>query len=89
MTNGWDWKGQDNWYIYWAPTEDMLRGKRRRLSAVATTLDAAIKSYDGFTMYGDGYKLLDDTELEIEALMDAEKDELPRPIGADFADQCS
>lgn len=33
---------------------------------------------------GDGYKLLDDTELEIEALMDAEKDELPRPIGADL-----
>jgi len=58
MTNGWDWKGQDNWYIYWAPTEDMLNGKRRRLSAVATTLDAAIKSYDGFTMYGEGYKVL-------------------------------
>lgn len=33
---------------------------------------------------GDGYKLLDDTELEIEALMDAEKDELPRPIGPDL-----
>lgn len=30
---------------------------------------------------GDGYKLLDDTELEIEALMDAAVDELPRPVG--------
>lgn len=33
---------------------------------------------------GDGYKLLDATELEIEELMDAEKDELPRPIGGDL-----
>ncbi|MDO3413355.1 phosphoglucosamine mutase [Saccharibacillus sp. CPCC 101409] len=30
---------------------------------------------------GDGFKLSDETELEIEALMDAEIDELPRPIG--------
>ncbi|ANE45883.1 phosphoglucosamine mutase [Paenibacillus swuensis] len=30
---------------------------------------------------GDGYKLSDETELEIERLMDAEIDELPRPIG--------
>ncbi|MDF2922755.1 MAG: phosphoglucosamine mutase [Paenibacillaceae bacterium] len=30
---------------------------------------------------GDGYKLLDNTELEIEQLMDAVSDELPRPIG--------
>ncbi|MBD3922971.1 phosphoglucosamine mutase [Paenibacillus sp. PR3] len=33
---------------------------------------------------GDGYKLSDDTELEIERLMDAEVDELPRPIGGDI-----
>jgi phosphoglucosamine mutase len=33
---------------------------------------------------GDGYKLLDDTELEIEALMDAEHDELPRPVGGEL-----
>lgn len=31
---------------------------------------------------GDGFKLSDETELEIEALMDAEVDELPRPVGA-------
>lgn len=33
---------------------------------------------------GDGYKLLDDTELEIEALMDAASDELPRPVGGEL-----
>ncbi|PWV89131.1 phosphoglucosamine mutase [Paenibacillus cellulosilyticus] len=33
---------------------------------------------------GDGYKLSDDTELEIERLMDAEVDELPRPVGGDI-----
>jgi len=33
---------------------------------------------------GDGFKLSDDTELEIERLMDAEQDELPRPIGAEM-----
>lgn len=33
---------------------------------------------------GDGYKLSDETELEIERLMDAEADELPRPIGGDL-----
>ncbi|SDX93395.1 phosphoglucosamine mutase [Paenibacillus sp. CF384] len=33
---------------------------------------------------GDGYKLSDDTELEIERLMDAEVDELPRPEGGDI-----
>jgi len=33
---------------------------------------------------GDGFKLSDDTELEIERLMDAAVDELPRPIGADM-----
>jgi phosphoglucosamine mutase len=33
---------------------------------------------------GDGYKLFDETELEIERLMDAELDELPRPIGVDL-----
>ncbi|MFC6335198.1 phosphoglucosamine mutase [Paenibacillus septentrionalis] len=32
---------------------------------------------------GDGFKLSDETELEIEALIDAEVDELPRPIGGD------
>lgn len=30
---------------------------------------------------GDGFKLSDDTELEIERLLDAATDELPRPIG--------
>ncbi|MBB6729786.1 phosphoglucosamine mutase [Cohnella zeiphila] len=30
---------------------------------------------------GDGFKLLDETEAEIERLMDAETDELPRPTG--------
>lgn len=33
---------------------------------------------------GDGYKLSDETELEIERLMDAEQDELPRPVGGDI-----
>ena len=33
---------------------------------------------------GDGYKLLDDTELEIEHLMDAEVDTLPRPVGGEL-----
>lgn len=58
MSNGWNWKGQENWYIYWAPTEELLAGKRRRLSAVATTLEAAIQSFDNFNMYGMGYKIL-------------------------------
>lgn len=31
---------------------------------------------------GDGFKLTDETELAIERLMDAETDELPRPVGA-------
>ncbi|MEK4849757.1 phosphoglucosamine mutase [Paenibacillus sp. FSL H7-0756] len=31
---------------------------------------------------GDGFKLTDETELRIEELMDAEQDELPRPVGA-------
>ncbi|GIO15905.1 phosphoglucosamine mutase [Cohnella xylanilytica] len=30
---------------------------------------------------GDGFKLLDETEAEIERLMDAEEDTLPRPVG--------
>jgi phosphoglucosamine mutase len=30
---------------------------------------------------GDGFKLSDETELEIERLMDADSDDLPRPIG--------
>lgn len=33
---------------------------------------------------GDGFKLLDDKELEIERLLDAESDELPRPVGGDL-----
>lgn len=33
---------------------------------------------------GDGYKLSDDTELEIEGLMDAETDTLPRPVGGEL-----
>jgi phosphoglucosamine mutase len=33
---------------------------------------------------GDGFKLSDETELEIERLIDAEADELPRPIGGDI-----
>jgi len=33
---------------------------------------------------GDGFKLSDETELEIEALIDAEVDKLPRPIGGDI-----
>ncbi|WP_088550067.1 phosphoglucosamine mutase [Paenibacillus aquistagni] len=40
---------------------------------------------NGIKFFGrDGFKLLDETELEIEALMDAETDELPRPIGKDL-----
>ncbi|RKP48965.1 phosphoglucosamine mutase [Cohnella endophytica] len=33
---------------------------------------------------GDGFKLLDETEAEIERLMDAEEDTLPRPVGSDI-----
>ncbi|OAB29262.1 phosphoglucosamine mutase [Paenibacillus macquariensis subsp. defensor] len=33
---------------------------------------------------GDGFKLSDETELEIERLMDVEVDRLPRPVGADL-----
>jgi len=33
---------------------------------------------------GDGFKLSDETELEIERLMDAAVDELPRPVGGDM-----
>jgi phosphoglucosamine mutase len=40
---------------------------------------------NGIKFFGsDGFKLSDDTENEIERLMDAEMDELPRPIGADM-----
>lgn len=35
---------------------------------------------------GDGFKLTDETELKIEELMDAEIDELPRPIGKDLGE---
>ena len=34
---------------------------------------------------GDGFKLLDETELEIEQLLDAAVDELPRPLAAKLA----
>ncbi|GIQ69500.1 phosphoglucosamine mutase [Xylanibacillus composti] len=38
---------------------------------------------NGIKFFGsDGFKLLDETEAEIERLMDAEVDTLPRPIGA-------
>ncbi|UJF33726.1 phosphoglucosamine mutase [Paenibacillus hexagrammi] len=33
---------------------------------------------------GDGFKLLDETELEIEKLIDAEVDQLPRPVGGEI-----
>lgn len=33
---------------------------------------------------GDGFKLSDEMELEIEALLDAEVDQLPRPVGAEM-----
>ncbi|MFX3636054.1 MAG: phosphoglucosamine mutase [Candidatus Pristimantibacillus sp.] len=33
---------------------------------------------------GDGFKLSDETELEIERLIDKEVDELPRPVGGDI-----
>lgn len=33
---------------------------------------------------GDGFKLLDETELEIEQLLDAAVDELPRPVGGEI-----
>ncbi|NMO97971.1 phosphoglucosamine mutase [Paenibacillus lemnae] len=33
---------------------------------------------------GDGFKLSDETELRIEELMDAQTDELPRPVGKDL-----
>ncbi|MCG7410816.1 phosphoglucosamine mutase [Paenibacillus sp. ACRRX] len=37
---------------------------------------------NGIKFFGrDGFKLLDETELEIEALIDAAADELPRPVG--------
>ncbi len=37
---------------------------------------------NGIKFFGpDGFKLSDQTELEIEALLDEEKDQLPRPIG--------
>lgn len=40
---------------------------------------------NGIKFFGrDGFKLFDETELEIERLMDAEVDELPRPQGGDI-----
>lgn len=40
---------------------------------------------NGIKFFGpDGFKLSDEQELEIEGLMDLEKDELPRPVGSDL-----
>lgn len=40
---------------------------------------------NGIKFFGsDGFKLFDETELEIERLLDAETDELPRPVGGDL-----
>ncbi|MGG1600847.1 phosphoglucosamine mutase [Paenibacillus naphthalenovorans] len=40
---------------------------------------------NGIKFFGaDGFKLSDETELEIERLMDAELDELPRPVGGEI-----
>jgi phosphoglucosamine mutase len=40
---------------------------------------------NGIKFFGrDGFKLLDETELEIERLIDAEADELPRPTGGEL-----
>jgi phosphoglucosamine mutase len=40
---------------------------------------------NGIKFFGrDGFKLFDETELEIERLLDAEVDELPRPVGGDL-----
>lgn len=40
---------------------------------------------NGIKFFGsDGFKLTDETEFEIERLLDAEVDELPRPIGVDM-----
>ncbi|PYI50573.1 phosphoglucosamine mutase [Paenibacillus flagellatus] len=40
---------------------------------------------NGIKFFGsDGFKLFDETELEIERLLDAAADELPRPVGGDL-----
>ena len=40
---------------------------------------------NGIKFFGpDGFKLTDAQEAEIEALIDAQEDTLPRPIGADL-----
>ena len=40
---------------------------------------------NGIKFFGpDGFKLTDAQEAEIEALLDAEEDTLPRPVGADI-----
>ncbi|TBL68360.1 phosphoglucosamine mutase [Paenibacillus thalictri] len=40
---------------------------------------------NGIKFFGaDGFKLSDETELEIERLLDAENDELPRPLGGEI-----
>ena len=40
---------------------------------------------NGIKFFGpDGFKLTDDQEAEIESLIDAEEDKLPRPIGGDI-----
>lgn len=40
---------------------------------------------NGIKFFGaDGFKLSDETELEIESLIDAESDDLPRPVGSEL-----
>lgn len=60
----------------------------RRLGASAGVMISASHNPvedNGIKFFGgDGFKLSDETELEIERLMDAEADELPRPVGADM-----
>jgi phosphoglucosamine mutase len=60
----------------------------RKLGATAGVMISASHNPvqdNGIKFFGaDGFKLTDETELEIERLMDAEVDELPRPIGADL-----
>ncbi|MDB5054760.1 MAG: glmM [Bacilli bacterium] len=60
----------------------------RKLGATAGVMISASHNPvedNGIKFFGaDGFKLTDETELEIERLMDTEVDELPRPIGADL-----
>lgn len=60
----------------------------RKLSADAGVMISASHNPvedNGIKFFGgDGFKLLDETEAEIERLMDAETDTLPRPTGGDI-----